>query len=436
MAKGRVDVVVVGAGVAGLATAATLAEEGLEVEVLEARERVGGRVWTVGDEGAPAVELGAEFVHGEAPLTRALLAEAGAAVVPFEGPSWQAEDGRVGPGRAFDGATRVLESVAGDPRSFEEAVADRTGALDARDVEAARAFVEGFFAADAGRARASALAEESTGDAMASARVPAGQRVVPERLQAAWGGRPRLGWIVERIRWRPGSVAVEGKDRVGAPHPELTARAAVVTVPLGVLQAPAGARGAIAFEPHLPGFDALLARLGMGPAVRMTLRLERAPWGEPPLLPRPAGAAGAPGFLHTPGRAFNVYWTAEPPDAPLLVAWSGGGRSRGIPAPGPEARALPARELAAATGLAAGELEGAVVDVLWHDWRVDPFSRGAYSYPVVGGEGAPEALARPVEGTVFFAGEATWSPSLGTVEGALASGRRAAERVVAALGRS
>ena len=71
-----------------------------------------------------------------------------------------------------------------------------------------------------------------------------------------------------------------------------------------------------------------------------------------------------------------------------------------------------------------------------HDWRRDPWSRGAYSYVGVGGLPAQRALARPVEGTLFFAGEATELEEMGTVAGALASGRRAAQRILQAPARS
>jgi len=68
-----------------------------------------------------------------------------------------------------------------------------------------------------------------------------------------------------------------------------------------------------------------------------------------------------------------------------------------------------------------------------HDWRADPFARGAYSYIGVGGNDAPRALARPVDGTLFFAGEATNGAEIGTVAGALSSGRRAAREVLRVL---
>ena len=67
-----------------------------------------------------------------------------------------------------------------------------------------------------------------------------------------------------------------------------------------------------------------------------------------------------------------------------------------------------------------------------HDWRADPFARGAYSYVGVGGSNAPRALGRPVEGTLFFAGEATNGEQIGTVAGALGSGRRAARELLRA----
>ena len=433
-ARPEADVVVLGAGVAGLAAAADLRAAGFAVEVLEARDRVGGRVLSLRDPGLPAVvELGPEFVHGDAPESRRLLRAAGAEVVPFDGPSWEAREGTVGPGRTFEGAMRVLEAVSGDDRSFEEAVRERAADLDPRDVSAARAFVEGFFAADPARVRASALGAEGVEGALDSGRVPAGQATLPERLAAEGGAPVRTGWVARRLRWSRGRVAVEGEGPDGRPLPPVRARAAVVTLPVGVLAADPDETGGLVFEPALPGLDAALAGVAMGPVVRLTLRFSRPPWDAPPLLPSPPGEAGPPGFLHTPDRPFNVYWTAEPAGAPLLVAWSGGARARRVPTGAGAIRALALRELTAATGADPGALERAVEDAYLHDWRTDPFARGAYAYPVVGGEGASEALARPVEGTVFLAGEATSAEAMGTVEGALVSGRRAAGRAREAL---
>ena len=137
-------------------------------------------------------------------------------------------------------------------------------------------------------------------------------------------------------------------------------------------------------------------------------------------------------FLHTTDRDFPTWWTAYPISAPVLVAWCGGRRARELsnlarPAIVEHAIDALARQLAVSRRRLHGELEQA-----WtHDWQNDPFARGAYSYQVVGGAEAPSLLARPLHGTLFFAGEATdESGATGTVHGAIASGRRAASQVL------
>jgi monoamine oxidase len=131
-------------------------------------------------------------------------------------------------------------------------------------------------------------------------------------------------------------------------------------------------------------------------------------------------------FFHSPRAAFPTYWTPLPARAPLLVAWAGG----------PKADRL---SRLSEEGLVAEALRGlrslfghvpAPRAALVHDWRRDPFARGAYSYVRVGGEGAREELAVPVADTLFFAGEATDSEESGTVAGALRSGQRAVAQIL------
>lgn len=86
--------------------------------------------------------------------------------------------------------------------------------------------------------------------------------------------------------------------------------------------------------------------------------------------------------------------------------------------------------LAATFGLTRTEIDRQVDSAHTHDWQSDPFSRGAYCYAAVGGKNAHAALARPIEGTLFFAGEATSADQTGTVAGAIASGRRAAREAM------
>src|SRR5438067_1208412 len=146
-----VDVAVIGAGVAGLAAARELRRRGRSVVVLEARDRVGGRIFTLDDPTLPVpVELGAEFVHGEAPLTHRLLAAAGLAAYDIAGEQWLAAGGRwrrIDLRRSVDRVLRRLDA-AGPDRSFAEVLEAKHGRTLAAHRRDALAFVQGFDAAD------------------------------------------------------------------------------------------------------------------------------------------------------------------------------------------------------------------------------------------------------------------------------------------------
>src|SRR5215470_969298 len=164
------DVVVIGAGAAGLSAAAEIAAGGASVLILEARDRIGGRIWTRSEPGLPVpVELGAEFVHGHAPGTRALLASIGKTVIETTDAHWTLRNGRLSQRDGFFGRfaqalhrSQILKSHDMSFKAFlEEHLAD---VLSAEDRQAACNMAEGFDAADTTRASARAIADEWTGD--------------------------------------------------------------------------------------------------------------------------------------------------------------------------------------------------------------------------------------------------------------------------------
>lgn len=230
--------------------------------------------------------------------------------------------------------------------------------------------------------------------------------------------RLQLHTVVQGVKWHDSEVAVDGQF-LGKPF-HAKARRAIVTLPLGVLQAPVGATGAVRFTPHLTDKHAALAGLASGPVLKVVLRYRSAFWEE-----LEGGQYRDGGFFQAPHLTFPTFWTPRPVRAPLLVAWLGG----------PNAARLAERPVADivreasdnAKAMFGGhelELEAAYV----HDWLTDPFSRGAYSYVTVGGQNARQELAAPLRDTLFFAGEATDSEG-GTVTGALHSGTRVAHEV-------
>jgi monoamine oxidase len=134
-------------------------------------------------------------------------------------------------------------------------------------------------------------------------------------------------------------------------------------------------------------------------------------------------------FIHTPGRRFNVWWTQYPVEAPLLTGWSGGPPAVGM-SESTDAEATAISELADVFGSRRSTIEGMIDSIHSRDWARDRNIRGAYSYAGTGGAFASRVLARPVGNVLFFAGEATDSGSSGTVEGAIASGKRSVKQVL------
>jgi monoamine oxidase len=427
---GAPRVIVAGAGAAGLAAAARLCGRGLAVTLVEARDRLGGRIDTRQDLalGAP-VECGAEFVHGRPERTLALARRARASlrVVP------ERRERRLGTRRVDAGApfAKAQELLALGERD-DEAVAALLRRLRARRRfgEAATALAlelaRGFYLADPGTASSLALArmtralEEAGGDV--TSRVDGGYaRMLSPLVRALRRGEVRLSASIEEIRWRPGHVEVLARGATGGRLPAIRGERAIITLPLPALRA----RG-VRFVPALPEKRRAAEALVMGPVLKAVLRFRRPLWSD-------EGARRLV-FLHVPGAPVPVFWTLAPFRAPLLVGWAGGPDAARLSGK-PQRTILRAALGSAARGLGRSpqaleeQLDGAVVV----DWARDPFAGGGYAVFPVGSGWASAALARSVAGTLFFAGEATAGDAAGTVEGALRSGERAARELLESI---
>ena len=421
------DVLVIGAGVAGLMVAGRLHERGFDVVVCEARGRTGGRVFTSRD-GVEPVELGAEFIHGKPAVTFQLLGEAH---LEFE----EASEIRV---RRDENGLRelrefweVIEKVDGqmDPERDEtyEAFLERARATEAEKAMA-KNFVEGFNAAHAeiagtkGLVIADRAAEAIEGNR--AFRVSNGYetltRWLAERIPA---DRIHLQTVVREIEWERGHARV--RAQAGQASREYEARCVVMTIPLGVWKAPAESEGAIRYCPSLPDKLEALRYLHMGSATHIGIRFHERFWER----------HGHFGFAEEAGLDFPIWWTREPRVSNLLIGWAGGPASERLAGLAREdlyERAI--HSLASLFLESPANLRALTAEIHFHNWSADPFVRGAYSYPGVGGVEAARELAEPVEGTLFFAGEATdFRGANGTVHGALESGVRVAEEVTEGL---
>ncbi len=428
----RIDVAIVGAGAAGLTAAGELRRKGFEVAVFEARDRIGGRILTHRDPRVPLpIELGAEFIHGEAPETLRRLAEAGLLACDVTGEHWRAEGGKLRRAEDFwEKIDHVLGRIRGDgpDLSFSDFLARKAkGPSLARDRAAAREFVQGFHAADVDEISALSIAPEEgenpSESAARMARVVQGYDRLPQELARDLGGAIRLSTPVTEIAWERGGAEFTLQPKAGGVC-RVQARAAVITLPVGVLQARPEEPGGLRLHPDPPRIRKALDGIAMGSVLRFAFWFRELPWDQERLS-----------FLHLGGGPFNVWWSAYPLRSPLAIAWSGGppakalaGRTR------EEIESIALTALAEQLGVSTRRVKSRVLGAWSHDWDADPHARGAYSYARAGGAEAAKTLARPIEGTLFFAGEATDAEGrTGTVEGAIATGLRAAKQIEAAM---
>jgi monoamine oxidase len=433
------EVLVIGAGVAGLHAGRLLAEAGKRVAIVEARDRIGGRIWTQpiapGDSQFPiAVELGAEFVHGLPPETWALIKQAAlstfeidGSVLRFDGTRLMAATEQQGPAEnALQEMSQWLQKQpSGSDLSFAEYL--EVQALDPLTARAAGNRVESFNAADQQRISVASLVKQQAAEDAIGAdrlfRLEAGYAALPNFLAEkfiAAGGTLILEAPVKKIVWKRSAVSAETTRAGGDFH--FHSNRAVITVPLGVLQA-----RSIEFVPRPADVLLNADRLKMGAALHLTLVFKQKFW-DPNLS-----------FLFAPTESPATWWTPMPHEAPLLTAWAGGPKAelllKLITADG-DASALRDRGLATLAKIFALPLSD-IRDVLssWHmhNWQSDAYALGAYSYVPVGALDAPGNMRIPVEDTLYFAGEHTdVAGHWGTVHAALAAGAGVADQVLSA----
>ena len=430
-------VIVIGAGLAGLSAAQRLAAEGVEVTVVEGRDRIGGRVCTKRDaEGALPAELGAEWLDPGSSVPDLVRAKGGT-VRDSEGsflvrtaaglePMDEGPDDRL---------MRSLTSLAGDDWPLVEALKECCSGEVFRDARASLVdYVEGFHAADpvALSVRWLREVERSQPADASSARAVDGLDQAVEALCPAPGSgcEVRLSTVVREVHWRRGRVSLRvsaaGADTGGRAGETLEGEAAVVTLPLSILQAPPGHPSAVSFLPALPAKGTALESLSMGDVVKLVLDFDEPFW---------SGVAGTEEmlFLHDRSQKFPTWWTTRPVESPRLTAWVGGPQTRRLGDARGEALLDAALDsLAGALAIPRATVQGALRAWHHHEWRDDPFSLGAYSWVRAGGYDAYRALAAPVEETLYFAGEATCGGGYNaSARGAVESGRRAADELLA-----
>ncbi|HEX8663307.1 MAG TPA: NAD(P)/FAD-dependent oxidoreductase [Beijerinckiaceae bacterium] len=404
-----VDVAVVGAGAAGLATAKELRRAGKSFVVLEARSRIGGRAYTDATLGA-SFDAGAQYIHWAernpwkqiADELRVPLEEDRPDGVPivFRDGARMPDDERARRRAAFSRIWQALEGGVSADRSFADAVKGASPEIAA----AAGGITQFALGEDPQRVSVADYDQLWAGDDYL---VPSGYGALVARHGA--DVPVRLSTPVEAIRWDGRGVALDTSQGT------LRAGAAIVTVPVGVLKA-----GGLRFVPDLPAAtrDALDG-LGMGAYTKIALKVDRA---------RAAPLEGTDWIEVVDGGAVSFeFW---PFGRDLCLVMLGGDHARQLCEAGERAAIDFAVERL--SGMAGSHIRAAVTNGRLAAWWTDPFARGSYSVARPGRVAARVALREPVGGRIFLAGEATAGGGAMTVGGATLEGRRAARAAIEA----
>jgi len=326
-------ILIIGAGAAGLAAARDLSRGGWSVTVLEARDRIGGRIFTLAETDSPApIELGAEFIHGRSPALWEIAKAAHLKIHEVSEHHWYFDNGKLSKSRDFwrnvQGLMNQMKSSDADQsfRQFLDSVPDTADSQRAKEM--ATRHVEGFHAANIDRigihglVKANEAADSIEGSRSFRFQNGYGSLVQALRAEAeSYGAIFQLNTTVRAIHWQ--GIQVEVKTSGAGVY---EASAVLITLPLGILQA-RQEDGGIHFVPELPAAKQwAIEQLAVGNVIRINLMFRERFWEGVKLWDEHGEELSFHdgGFFHFPDAPIPTWWTQLPIRAPLLVGWAGG----------------------------------------------------------------------------------------------------------------
>jgi monoamine oxidase len=431
----KTDVLIIGAGAAGLMATYTLAKAGKKVTVLEARERCGGRIHTLYNElFFKQVELGAEFIHGDLPVTLQLLKEADIAYLPASGEMWQYKNGE------FDNEGGFIEEwdllmkkllLLKHDISIEDFLKKEFADGKYDDLKkSVRRFVSGYDTADPEKASTFALRNEWLGeDNEAQHRVKDGYGVMIKYLEEAINntdGKIYLNSIAKEIQWESGNVKVTTLD--GAVYESAQI---IIALPLGILQADENQKAAISFVPPIAEQQKAINDMGFGAIIKVLLEFDEAFWLDDKTHALAGKSLENMSFILS-SEEIPTWWTQVPQHSPVLTGWLGGPLAAlKKDSSDEEILKQSLQSLSNIFKRPVEELKDRLTAFYIANWTKDAFTLGSYAYDTLTASQARQLLNAPVSDTLFFAGEYLYDgTAMGTVEAALSSGQEIAKKII------
>jgi len=416
------EFIIVGAGASGLMAAAMLAEGGHRVCVLEARDSGGGRAHTIHKPSFDRpVETGAEFIHGELPLTLGIVKQTGQKPLAIGGEMWRKTNGKLERQEDFvEDDSVVLKKL----RELQKDISIREfierhlpGPENEEAAFSIKNYVQGYYAADPGKASAFALREELGKPQEDQYRIPRGYSSVISVLYNRCikaGVVFEFNTVVQEIIWKQGDVVLDSSNG------SFNGDACLITVPIGILRS-----GVIRFTPAIDAQVNAARYLGFGGVIKTVLQFSTA-FFESAQLP-----LDKTGFIFSDQR-IPTWWTRYPEKTGMITGWLAGPPAEALAeSSDEEILEIAIESLAAILDRQSKEIRMEVKASQVKNWVADPYCLGGYSYEVVDGSNAKEVLKKGVEETLFFAGEGLHSgPEIGTVEAAMINGKEITERIL------
>lgn len=423
------DVLIVGAGAAGLMAARELSRAGKKILILEARDRIGGRIYPLSEAefGYPA-QGGAEFVHGDAPITNNLGKDIGLTFT--HGVEWW--DVRDTEEPVLISHASHLDKVTPNDHLIIEKLKELTDDIPVTDFlekyfpggehrelrYITQERIKGYDAADPKRASAFALREEMTDkSAWRQHNIKEGYGKLLDYFASEchkYGVAIELGKKVETVDWGGKNIQIICEDAKVYRGAQL-----LLTVPVSVIPE-------INFMPALPKKKEAAKHIGYGPVVKTLIRFKSKWW---------RGVREQKFekmFFMFSKEKIPTWWTQYPEPHTTLTGWAAGPQAAALESKsGEEIFEIALRSLSNIFKIHIDELHAQVVIYKVNNWIKDPFAKGGYSYSTPESEASIEELLTSVENKIYFAGEAiNLGGMVATVEAALQSGKDAAVKVL------
>ncbi|MGE5682667.1 MAG: flavin monoamine oxidase family protein [Bacillota bacterium] len=426
------DILVIGAGASGLMAARELVKRNKKVAIIEARDRLGGRIHTSSEEGfTRQIETGAEFIHGNLPLTVALLKEAGVRYNLLSGETYQVKKGKLLETDEFiDDFPELIDKLKGlkSDMPFYDFLEIYFNDEKYRSLKKSVAmYAEGYDAADIKKVSSFALRDEWINESSSQAyRIEGGYKKLINFLSEeviSGGGLIYLSNAVKEIRCEGNKVEVICRGGKA-----FLSDKAIITVPLGVLQSHHESESHIKITPLLSGKvrDAI-GKLGFGKVIKIFMEFKDSFWESRNFSGQNIRRMPELDFVLSDA-PIPTWWSQFPEDVPMLTGWLAGPKAVSFSEIGnTEVIRKAIESLSYIFGVNTSFLNLQIKTVKAVDWLNDPFALGAYSYTTVESSKALEVLRKPLNDKLYFAGEAIYQGNaMGTVEAALISGKHAA----------